>query len=95
VATPIPEERLVALRKMAICSPALAWLAAPGRTYEDLGSHPEGPHWAFLAARFEGADVPKLQQIVMDYGTPELRKKFAEHIPGADKKALLSKRPGR
>lgn len=85
MATPIPKHRLDALMSMPLCNHA--WLSEPGRTYEDLSEH---PNWAYHAARFQGADVARLQAIVIAHGSPELRRKFAAKIAGADKAALLS-----
>lgn len=85
--TPIPPERLAVLVKAGICGPSVTWLSVPGRTYEDLA---EQPKWAFMAARYPGADVLKLQAAVIASGDVEWRRTFAKHIPGADKVALLA-----
>jgi hypothetical protein len=58
----------------------------PGRTYEDLA---EKPHWALIAARFPGANVAKLGEIVAAHGDAALRRRFAAEIPGADVALLL------
>ncbi|MCI4340175.1 MAG: hypothetical protein L3J73_02765 [Thermoplasmata archaeon] len=90
MATPIPQHRLDALARMTLCQPSRDWLAVPGRTYEDLGSIPEGPHWAYLAARYPGANVELLQAVVIAHGDAETRRKFAANVPGADRAALLA-----
>jgi len=84
--TPIPPERLAVIFKTTICQPARDWLSVPGRTYEDLAEHPD---WAYLAAKIPGADVARLQAVVVAHGSPKLRRLFAEEVPGADRALLL------
>lgn len=88
MATPIPPERIAQILKLGICEPSVAWLSAPGRTYEDLA---EKPKWALIAARFPGADVERLQAIIIKYGSMAMRREFAETVPGANKVVLLLK----
>lgn len=83
----ISTERIDVLKKMGICKPAIEWLTTPGRTYDHLSEHPE---YAFLSAKYYGGDLATMQAIVIAHGTPELRRKFATHVPGADKEALLA-----
>jgi hypothetical protein len=88
--TPIPADRLAALARLPLCAPARAWLAGPSPSYEDLVSIPEGPHWALLSAMYYGGPVDLLQAVVISAGSPDIRRKFAAHVPGADKAALLA-----
>lgn len=83
--TKITDERIEELRRMNACSPALDWLK--DKTIADLKDHPE---WAFLSAKYYRGDVTALQAIVIAHGSPELRRKFADHVPGADRDALLN-----
>lgn len=84
--TPIPKERIAELQQFGICGPALAWLSAGGRCYEDLSEHPE---WCFVSAYTHGGDVRLLQEIVIAHGDAALRRKFAQHVRGADRARLL------
>ena len=77
--TPIPQHRLAAVAKAGICQPGKEFLATV-QNYEDLAAHPE---WAFLVARFPGADVARLQAVVDAHGSAELRAKFRKHVRGA------------
>ncbi len=81
----IPIDRVAALRKAGLGCQA-DWLAGD-RSYEDLAAHPE---WAFLAARLPGADIERLQEVVLRWGEPALRARFARHVPGADGSRLLA-----
>jgi len=86
--TPIPRDRIEAIVRMGgVCPPSITWLQEPGRTYEDLA---EKPKWALIAARFPGADIEKLQAIVIEYGDASMRREFAKTVPGANKEALLT-----
>ena len=86
----ITKERQAELAKMAICKEARDWLAAPGRSYEHLAEHPE---WAFLSAKYYRGDLATMQAIVIAHGDAKLRRKFAQHVPGADREALLEGLP--
>lgn len=83
---PITVERVQALKRMNICGPAAAWLSEEGRTHADLAEHPE---WAFLSAKYYGGELAVMQAIVIAHGSPELRRKFATYVPGANVMALL------
>src|SRR6266568_877451 len=61
----IPIDRVAALRNAGLGCQA-DWLAGD-RSYEDLAAHPE---WAFLAARLPGADIERLQEVVLRWFAP-------------------------
>lgn len=86
MATLIPDHRLAVHARTPQCRPVREWLAEKPRTYEDLADHPE---WAFIAAKVPGSDIARLAAVVAAHGSPELRKRFADEIPGADRALLL------
>ncbi len=81
----VTEERAETLKKMGICAPAIAWLDGGG-DHAELAAH---PNWAFLSAKYYGGDLATMQAIVIEHGSPELRRKFAAYVTGANVTALL------
>lgn len=51
---------------------------------EDIVADSRNPEWAYMFAKINGANIPKLQQIVIRASDPEFAYYFAKNIPGAD-----------